>query len=310
MLGCWHRMGGSERALSTLAGPFTNRSDEEQSMHQEPTPAPAPNQLQCAECGQTFTPCYSRQRFCSLSCGNIARAKRRGHRLRGEATCRQCGKVFMPTAADRMTYCSRECSYARRAEKADAREAESRQRKGLVPKVCQVCGGVFVPHTGRQVACAGACVDELWRRRGRQRYHQTKKPTPPRHKSCRLCGAPFVMQGRGAGAKFCGKRCQRKADRKKRALERRMQERLRQVAIAAGESINPVAIFNRDGWTCKLCGLPVDRNRDAPDPASPTIDHIIPLCQGGPHTVDNVQCAHFLCNSRAGKKRKTRVAAS
>lgn len=31
-----------------------------------------------------------------------------------------------------------------------------------------------------------------------------------------------------------------------------------------------------------------------------TLDHIIPLSKGGSHTADNLQCAHFMCNSKKG----------
>jgi 5-methylcytosine-specific restriction endonuclease McrA len=32
-------------------------------------------------------------------------------------------------------------------------------------------------------------------------------------------------------------------------------------------------------------------------PDAPTVDHIIPLAKGGTHTWDNVQLAHWSCNS-------------
>jgi len=35
----------------------------------------------------------------------------------------------------------------------------------------------------------------------------------------------------------------------------------------------------------------------APHPLSMSIDHIIPLSRGGTHEPDNVQLAHFICNS-------------
>jgi hypothetical protein len=56
-------------------------------------------------------------------------------------------------------------------------------------------------------------------------------------------------------------------------------------------------VFERDGWVCGICRMPVDRQADPLDPASPTVDHVIPLSQGGQHTLTNVQCACLRCNS-------------
>lgn len=53
---------------------------------------------------------------------------------------------------------------------------------------------------------------------------------------------------------------------------------------------------------CQICGQPVD-DTDIENGhikrMYPTVDHIIPLSQGGTHTWDNVQLAHMSCN--AGK---------
>lgn len=48
---------------------------------------------------------------------------------------------------------------------------------------------------------------------------------------------------------------------------------------------------------CAICGRPVDKELKAPDPMSPTIDHIIPVSKGG-HLTDlsNLQLTHRVCN--------------
>jgi hypothetical protein len=48
------------------------------------------------------------------------------------------------------------------------------------------------------------------------------------------------------------------------------------------------SVFERDAYRCRLCGGHV----------SLTIDHIIPECQGGPTTLDNLQTLCRPCNSR------------
>ena len=39
-----------------------------------------------------------------------------------------------------------------------------------------------------------------------------------------------------------------------------------------------------------------------PDLLAPTLDHLIPLSQGGLHVLANVATAHFICNSRKQAK--------
>jgi hypothetical protein len=61
-------------------------------------------------------------------------------------------------------------------------------------------------------------------------------------------------------------------------------------------------IFNRDGWRCQICRRPVDRNAPRFHPRSPTLDHVIPLSQGGPHTKANTRCACWSCNASRGNR--------
>lgn len=65
------------------------------------------------------------------------------------------------------------------------------------------------------------------------------------------------------------------------------------------------AIFERDGWTCRLCGGRAFPRDLAPCPhVIAVIDHIIPLHPSDPgvapgsDTEANLQCAHALCNMR------------
>lgn len=54
------------------------------------------------------------------------------------------------------------------------------------------------------------------------------------------------------------------------------------------EHIDRVVVFERDNGICGLCGMAV---------VGPfTIDHIIPISKGGPHSYENVQLAHPTCN--------------
>lgn len=66
------------------------------------------------------------------------------------------------------------------------------------------------------------------------------------------------------------------------------------------EPFSKIDVHERDGWVCGLCREPVDRSLSWPEPLSASLDHILPLSKGGEHTLDNVQCAHLVCNLQKG----------
>jgi len=76
--------------------------------------------------------------------------------------------------------------------------------------------------------------------------------------------------------------------------------RARQRAVRY-ESIDPIIVFNRDGWRCHLCGVKTPaRLRGKRVATAPEMDHIIPLAVGGTHTYANVACACRKCNQDKG----------
>ena len=63
------------------------------------------------------------------------------------------------------------------------------------------------------------------------------------------------------------------------AHRRRAQKRKTRIEIFySGE------IYQRDKWICQICKEWVDKSLKWPDLLSPSLDHIIPLVKGGPHT--------------------------
>ena len=78
----------------------------------------------------------------------------------------------------------------------------------------------------------------------------------------------------------------REASRNRRALKYQTQV----------EAINEKMVYFRDGWKCQICHKRVNKNLKYPNPMSASLDHIMPLNQGGTHTYKNVQLAHLLCN--------------
>lgn len=53
---------------------------------------------------------------------------------------------------------------------------------------------------------------------------------------------------------------------------------------------------------CFLCGELVDKDAVAPDPTSPSIEHLIPYSDGGSDDLDNLALSCLGCNMKRGTK--------
>ena len=117
-------------------------------------------------------------------------------------------------------------------------------------------------------------------------------------RQCRRCDVAI-----GPHVTFCPP-CLREQKRDRKRAERRSstfvkgshRHRAKHYGVAY-EPIDPLAIYHRDNWTCGICTEPIDQKLDYPDLRCATLDHIHPMALGGGHTPDNVQAAHFICNS-------------
>lgn len=63
-----------------------------------------------------------------------------------------------------------------------------------------------------------------------------------------------------------------------------------------GELLSVAAIARRDKWRCGLCGGRVSQHLKHPDLMASSMDHIIPLSQGGTNDLANLQLTHLRCN--------------
>lgn len=55
-------------------------------------------------------------------------------------------------------------------------------------------------------------------------------------------------------------------------------------------------IAERDGWTCWLCGGPIDPEASSTSRHGPTVDHVVPRSRGGRTEAANLRLAHRSCN--------------
>lgn len=135
----------------------------------------------------------------------------------------------------------------------------------------------------------------------RMRAHRKRNPPPlvqTHPQSCDGCGATFPANKRRS--RYCSRECLETFRHKANwinVVTRRARER-----DALVERFDRIEIFERDNWTCGICGDPVDPNapRHGSRSRYPSIDHIIPISRGGEHSRANVQTACLGCNVRKG----------
>ncbi len=128
---------------------------------------------------------------------------------------------------------------------------------------------------------------------------QLRRSWVPHVRSCAVCSGEYVAFN--TGQRYCDAACRylsepAKAERRRKGQLRNLRKR------TGGEYIDTVHVAELHGWTCGLCALPIDPSLQYPDPASLSLDHVVPLARGGAHTLNNVQPAHLRCNIRKGAR--------
>lgn len=165
-------------------------------------------------------------------------------------TCLHCGAGFVPKHSDRVTYCSRDCSFAHTARLTEYRRAT---RRDASARVCEVCGASFNgPRT--QLVCSPGCRETRTKTRARSEY--LRKRAASEGRVCVECGCSF--QPRHGGQTVCSNACSKQRERKspgyhqaRRASKARRKARLRGSECA--ESFDPIEVLSRDGWRCYIC---------------------------------------------------------
>jgi hypothetical protein len=194
-----------------------------------------------------------------------------------DRNCPWCGITFHGDHA-RAKYCSEACHYAARSK----------------PETCSVhyftcpwCKNLYTSQRAGRKYCSSECA---WR---------TLYPrylVQPRSNRCIDCGAEYTQtHGRNQRCAPCVNMRAEAIHQRSKALRRQ-----RQRTNGPSEVISRQFIYERDNWTCYLCGTSVDRHSSPLDPLYPTLDHVMPLALGGTHTADNLRLACRACNMAKG----------
>jgi len=131
--------------------------------------------------------------------------------------------------------------------------------------------------------------------RGREYQHRTYVPKLPT-RSCANCGALKFDNGAYCSSPECV------LTRNRERQRRYMHERRARLLGNESEPFDPREIYERDGWICGICDLPVDPDLTCPNPGSVSLDHIVPVSLHGSHTRENTRCSHLGCNCKRGNR--------
>ena len=217
-------------------------------------------------------------------------------------TCEVCAAEFKRKRGGKNAgrCCSRSCGFELQRRERAANKAQAWQWRSIISyRQCDGCGKTITQGKRTKQVCNAAC------------YRLAAGMTPRGSEvagRCECGGAITysVTSKHRTRCDGCRRAIARAAARRKRrrAKERGTyigsdhRKRARKYDVEY-EPIQPRYIYERDNWTCHLCGERVHKShpKDGYDPLGPSLDHIIPMSKGGAHIKSNVALAHFICNS-------------
>lgn len=225
----------------------------------------------CAECGEEYVVRQHTQMFCKMACRLKARERRRDpDRERERNRQRQQRRTLRARAA--------------RIAAIDLRSGwlllEAGPPATAPDPACKSCRTTEgrIAGRGAYVGLCRSCAGRAWR----------EDHAPPVRLwtvgACPECGVAFVVPGKRID-RYCSDGCMRRNRRRRDKKRRRALEK----GAARTEVIDLAKLAARDGWRCHLCCRKVSRK-------AWSIDHLVPLADGGNHTWDNVALAHWRCN--------------
>ena len=191
-------------------------------------------------------------------------------------------------------------------------------RRGPWPKLCDGCNPRRRPRPPKAPClCCGSCLQGRARRycsaecrllvqaeHARDRYQRDvdwaeskRAKQRVRRRSCSDCGIDLGPKtDLQTGPRWCDE-C--RAERL-RATNRRKNVKRRGAKVGIHYTLNEIG--DRDGWKCHLCRRKVDQTLPGTHARGPTIDHLVPVVEGGLDEPANVAVAHRACNVKRRHK--------
>lgn len=199
-------------------------------------------------------------------------------------------------------YCSNACKLRVWKERNPDAHMALRQ-KHEVPKMCAYftgyCACGVALGNRRPLSGCAECAQERRAANAREAARVSAIGRDVRDRSaraCKCCGTVFTPEYGNKRRTYCSGDCMAKAAKRVAKAARRAR-----LSGVEHEPIDPVAVCERDGWTCQICGVETPRAlRGTTHQQAPEMDHMVALALGGRHTMDNVCCLCRRCNGLKG----------
>lgn len=188
-------------------------------------------------------------------------------------------------------YCSKRCKRSAwrlanpdrdQAHQERAAQAEIARRASYCRvyfNTCKVCG---IGWAGQRLArhCSDECKKTENNQLSLARNLGKHAMRPP--KQCQVCREQFSAPYGTKARAYCGDICRAAASRATKAAAKQVREALKRGVDA--ERFNPADVFERDAWTCQLCGTPTPQEaRGSYRSDAPELDHCVPVEIGRAH---------------------------
>lgn len=240
----------------------------------------ARRQAVCAHCASPFASIQGGTgwtKYCSRDCYY----KANGINARPVLICIECTQSFRLQSKSAGKFCSRECAITHRRKTATPKPVRAKSTRVSFGQ-CKKCGEWICVKGSTPRRICGKCKALLLAER-------VNRIAVPPSAECHWCES--VFKPRFHRQKWCSRRCRKTASGARSDLQRARYHGVAYVHVDRNK------IYERDGWMCGICGDGIDRAAAWPDQMCASLDHIVPMAEGGPHQPDNCQAAHWLCNS-------------
>lgn len=196
-------------------------------------------------------------------------------------------------------------------------------------RVCPVCGASLAGTRKDARFCSAKCRNRRWHQEHREEYDEWKQRHRQEHREeYAERDRRYYREHREEVAerkrRWCQEHPEKVAEQNRRYRQEHREEmteylrqwrqehpeerrnaRYRRRALKMGAGCVPfdvAELWESSGKTCVVCGDPIDPTLSYPDPMSRSLEHLIPLSQGGTHSPDNCGFSHLVCNLRKGAK--------
>jgi 5-methylcytosine-specific restriction endonuclease McrA len=156
-------------------------------------------------------------------------------------------------------------------------------------RTCGHCGQQYVPRQLKSAAayCSRGCKDKAKNVALKAQRDAAKAAAPLRE--CPQCGDDVPITAR-VDAVFCSAPCN--------AASRNLCRKMRARGAPMPSEVTRAGIAARDRWRCGICREPVNPSLHWPHLRSGSLDHIVPIAEGGGSDPANLRLAHLTCNAR------------